>query len=58
MGQVLGSGGLPEPGRLAEDLEKAVDTAMRRLAGVVPLEPGATVVDFWETGRLPEGRGS
>jgi hypothetical protein len=41
MGQVLSSGGLPEPGRLAEDLEKAVDTAMRRLAGVATLEPGA-----------------
>jgi hypothetical protein len=41
MGQVLGSGGLPEPGGLAEDLEKAVDTAIRRLADVGTLEPGA-----------------
>jgi hypothetical protein len=103
MGQVLGSGGLPEPGGLADDLEKSVDGAMRRLETVVPLAPGEprreatvfvarrelyrvlqsdpvgqdlgplqdycekavlllrepdleTVLRYWDTGELPDGR--
>jgi hypothetical protein len=41
MGQLLGSGGLPETGHLAKDLEEAVERAMNRLADVANEPPGA-----------------
>ena len=41
MGQLLGSGGLPEAGNLAKDLEEAVERAMDRLADVADQPPGA-----------------
>jgi hypothetical protein len=41
MGQLLGSGGLPEAGHLEKDLEQAVERAMDRLACVVDEPPGA-----------------